>query len=119
MKKSTVILLTVAAFIALVFAAAMIAACGKDESPRTEGGLEAFDDYVSITLTNTNGETSYDIYKSDGAYGEYELVASGYEKSEYIGSDKWAYYRVDGYADGRKVSSRVYSYERELFGDST
>lgn len=119
MKKSTVILLTVAAFIALVFAAAMIAACGKDESPRTEGGLEAFDDYVSITLTNTNGETSYDIYKSDGAYGEYELVASGYTDKEYSDTDKWAYYRVDGYADGRKVSSRVYSYERELFGDST
>ena len=53
MKKSTVILLTVAAFIALVFAAAMIAACGKDESPRTEGGLEAFDDYVSCGWTPT------------------------------------------------------------------
>ena len=117
-KKTVAMFLSVV--LTAVFAAAAFAACGNDDGiPADMSGIVLTDGGVEITLTASNGETSYDIYKCGSAYGEYVLVESGFGGRIYESEDVWAYYRADGYAHGRKVSSRIYSYERELFGGET
>lgn len=84
----------------------------ETEVTPVEGGVE-------ITLPDDGEAEYYDIYKGNSAYGEFTLVEQDYEGESYVGDDLWAYYRVDFKANGNVTGSRVYSYEKELFGENT
>ena len=82
----------------------------ETEVTPVEGGVE-------ITLPDDGEAEYYDIYKGNSAYGDFTLVETDYEGESYVGDDLWAYYRVDFKANGNVTGSRVYSYEKELFGE--
>lgn len=91
----------------------------KPEVPVHETDVSLKGDGVEIKLPTESGEEYYDIYKGNSAYGEFELVETDFDGQTYQGDEVWAYYRVDGKAGGNIVSTNVYSYENELFGDNT
>ena len=86
--------------------------------PVHETEVTPVEDGVEITLPG-DGAEYYDIYKGNSAYGDFTLVETDYEGESYVGDDLWAYYRVDFKANGNVTGSRVYSYEKELFGENT
>ncbi len=119
----------VAAAFAVALCAPLLACGDRDKDKGNEGAAPQVPvhdtdvtpkgDGVEIKLPKDDGAEYYDIYIGDSAYGDFTLVETDYEGDAWQGDELWAYYRIDGKSGGNVISSAVYSYAYELFGENT
>ena len=99
-----------------------VTACVNNATPKlpvwdtnvtvTESGAE-------ITWKAVKGASIYEVYYSPSRFGTYTLECTQ-EECKYKGDDKFGYYRVVALdKDEKEISSELYSYEIDTFGNNT
>lgn len=92
---------------------------GKPPLPEWETNVTLTSGGAEVNWNKAEGAEEYKIYYSAGRFGAYEEVSTQTECS-YTGSDGYGYYRVEALdAAGEVISSELYSYELETFGNNT
>lgn len=93
-------------------------ACRPAPDAPKDNHVTLLSDGVRIEWDKVDGAERYAVYHSRSRFGEYELVQNG-KTSSYTDADSYGYFRVDALAaDGRTVSSELYSYDIETFGNN-
>lgn len=98
-----------------MFCLALAAASGR------LGGQDEDNIEANIFWSETEGATSYDIYRAPSRFGSYKLIASGITDTWYNDPDYKAtnYYNILPRKGSVIMSGRLYSAEIELFGEDT
>ncbi len=119
LKKLTAAILTVATATAILLPlSSCLKPIKKPELPKWDSNVTLKDGGAEIVWDEVPSAVSYKVYYSPGRFGEYSFIRSLTELS-YFGEDEYGYYRVDAEnADGEVVSSELYSYDLDTFGEN-